>query len=574
MTEQVVIRELARACDEPIRIDWFGDIESSRLFGSDYRCVAVSCSRWIEGETSWRHAYGGASSIFVAVPLELVRLVRVGDIWHRGLRVGTAPLQRRTFDALKVNASTVTLISSGAPATADADAEHPPYVLPFSEITLHRDHPRSWLARIVVDASTELLVPSMELARFYFGSSGQLLSRIFSGPFAGQRLYTSRHKHPVTGVANIGLQTGLSWHAVTAVASIAFDDNAARAFNQLVRSGVVAAANEAPWYPRMTPPFDGRAELMVEGLEFERAGKRVFLALRILQSGHVFPFSKLFYQIAGQPSAMSAGGSRRKGKPGEAAGMTAGSGPRDKSLAPAFVASVDEIPPFPDLAAKQVRAVSESSFGGGRAASRDHEQAETEFSVGHPTAGAARGVEAVMFQRLMVDGYEEPRTLADLREALAVEAPEVRVLSPLGDRPVSRLEIAGDNGSQPNAAWLTCFDIADEATSVRTDPAILALVLEVPMSPEAIEMLMFKIARGDELDKDRCATLAQQLGAPLPQAAYEIHGEGLCVAMSADMVRKSEGVQMAHDIRMIFDERHDQLALQVFRMVSTVTVGT
>lgn len=150
-----------------------------------------------------------------------------------------------------------------------------------------------------------LVVPCTELVRFYFGASGGLLKRLFSGALASRQLYTSARINPATGIARLDLFPGLPAVAASTVGRIAFDPQARKAMRWLINSGVSAAANKERHYPRTTFPFLGETTLTAQGRWIKQGRHRVFLAERLIRCTHPFPFQKLFYTSQVNLTAMS-----------------------------------------------------------------------------------------------------------------------------------------------------------------------------------------------------------------------------------------------------------------------------
>lgn len=62
-------------------------------------------------------------------------------------------------------------------------------MLPMQEHSWHAGNTQSYCVRVKADRGFDIVVPCMELARHYFGSSSELLSRLFLPPLERARLY-------------------------------------------------------------------------------------------------------------------------------------------------------------------------------------------------------------------------------------------------------------------------------------------------------------------------------------------------------------------------------------------------
>src|SRR5690606_27998075 len=127
--------------------------------------------------------------------------------------------------------------------------------LPFSRFPFHTDHTESWLTVARTPDGIAVVVPSLELVRFYFGASGSVLSRLLSGASAMENLWVSARHTVRTDVANIELAQGLNGAAAATVARIALDKAAKAAAQLVVRSTMTAHVNQKKVYPKCFLPF-------------------------------------------------------------------------------------------------------------------------------------------------------------------------------------------------------------------------------------------------------------------------------------------------------------------------------
>lgn len=341
------------------RIAWFGDVTYVSRTGGASPMAQLVLSRWKDNEHAARIHRDQFTTI--AIPIAYLRLFRIGDLWNGEERIGTdEDFVQETFENLVINDTTVEVAPVGLPLNQGGTSLYP---LPFSALEAHRDHTGAFCVRVPVANNVTLVVPCMELIRFYFGASGGLLKRLFSGALASRQLYTSARINPATGIAHLDLFPGLPGVAASTVGRIAFDPQARKAMRWLINSGVSAAANKERHYPRTTFPFLGETTLTAQGRWIEQGRHRVFLAERLARCTHPFPFQKLFYTSQVNLNAMS-NASRQKSermarhdedsrpKVYLADGMVA------RDLQAVAVPSPEEIDcSFPDLMTKYVRRV-------------------------------------------------------------------------------------------------------------------------------------------------------------------------------------------------------------------------
>lgn len=350
------------------RIDWFGDVTYASRTGGSTPMAQLVLSRWNESEHVARIRRDQFSTI--AVPIAYLRLFRIGDLWAGGERIETdETFIQETFDNLAINDATVEVAPAGLPLNQGGTLFYP---LPFSALEAHSGHTGAFCARVKVSNDVTLVVPCMELIRFYFGASGGLLKHLFSGALASRQLYTSARINSATGIAHLDLFPGLPGVAASTVGRIAFDQQARKAMRWLVNSGVSASANKERHYPRTTFPFLGETTLTTQGRWIEQGKHQVFLAERLVRCTHPFPFQKLFYTSQVNLSALS-NALRRKpeemARPDESispkANLSEATVARD--LQAVAVPSPEDVDcPFPDLMAKHVRRVKPAQPVGAR----------------------------------------------------------------------------------------------------------------------------------------------------------------------------------------------------------------
>lgn len=184
------------------RVSWFGNVVRSNTADS---VVVMFAPREISTETG-EVGFAYNKCIPVPLPVAYLRKFRIGDIWENGNFTGSRDLQALETFQLNISPQTATVLPAGAPLSGDRPS--PEYPLPFSAFQGHRDHTHSQCVRIQLGDGSIFIVPCMELVRFYFGSSGSFLKRLFSGAFALNNLYARATLNPITKVANIALALG------------------------------------------------------------------------------------------------------------------------------------------------------------------------------------------------------------------------------------------------------------------------------------------------------------------------------------------------------------------------------
>jgi hypothetical protein len=226
----------------------------------------------------------------IRLPVGLLPLFKIGDIWRNGKLTESPDYDLAHFDRLAVGRQASTLIKAGLP-----DTDSGKYYLPISHHPYHMRHTQSYCVHVKT-GSCSLIIPSTELIRFYFGSSSTLISRIFDAPFSQENFWVSTEDHH-SRTPKIHLSPGISGRSASDIGRIAFS-KAARAAAEIIGNSCIAAtAREERAYPKGIFPFEGETDLAVSGkwLPFDGNDHGVFLVFKLISCSHPFPFATLRY---------------------------------------------------------------------------------------------------------------------------------------------------------------------------------------------------------------------------------------------------------------------------------------
>jgi len=361
MQSTLALSALKRLGKGSYRIAWFGNIVRRTTFDG----VSVVFTPFSIDPSTGEERSDVFKRVSAIVPIAYLRALRIGDIWEECIWTGRRDTQAKETFHLDVSESNWEVMSAGAPI--DKDSTNPGFLLPFSSFAGHRENTNSQCLRIALQDGATLVIPCMELIRFYFGASASFLKRLLSGPFALERLYTDARLNPRSGTANIELAPDLPGVAAATVARIAFCRQAERAARWIVNSGVASAANRLDYYPKTSFPFHGKTDLTAYGRWIIDGNSRTFLAEQLSCCTHPFPFETLFYtttktlaksDIGSIDPARSAEKTNSSNSDRKEAAIQLTDGPISSSLQNIGIPSCDEgTPSFPDLANKKVRRV-------------------------------------------------------------------------------------------------------------------------------------------------------------------------------------------------------------------------
>ena len=496
----IVIDAFRRMGSAPYRVEWHGDIVYGGRHGGLSPMVVVILRQFAEehGSSSRKAPYRS-----VTVPVAFLRLIRIGDIWQGGVRVGSdSSSLRLTFDNLLIDEATTATQPIGLPMCDDG--AQPAYLLPFSKFDGHSNHTGSACVKVQVDSTTVLVIPCMELIRFYFGQSGMLLKTLFSGDFDSRRLYRFFRHDCDTGISYLSLADEMPYSAAIAVARFAFDDRAKYAMRWIAKSGTAAGANSEPYYPKTTFPFIGRTSLTVSGRWIQESPRRVFLVEQLLRCTNPFPFRELRVdETLATKGGQSAPGARTPGRAGsgrrkknQQQNAPLSEGYVDPGLAPKIIQVAEEVDhPFPDLVGKPIRRFVSASTGasqGGKAVDDD-----CGLSSGQRSSRlGGREVEVVDYDRSAVLRVPEPELVFRFREEFQVLKRRGLISATLAP------PLSGDEGVFGNCPFVRCDWIVRTPTPVAEDTwcARILSSITAPFEEPSEENLMVLIRENPASD--------------------------------------------------------------------------
>lgn len=341
------------------RLDWFGETAyRTSLRRYKQPCVKVGLSALLCDPENSNALLEPESTDHlnpheVWIPISALPLLTIGDLWQHGCQIASPGYQMECFRRLAIDKHTASFVKAGLSID-----DH--FLLPLSHHPWHRHHTQSYCVSVSVNENVRLIVPCIELIRFYFGSSGNLLKRLFTNPLNTNSLWTHREFNRKTRHLHLVLAERISGISASDVGRIAASKFAWRSAAGIYSSSQKASIQGIPVYPYTGFPFEGSTDLIVHGkwLPFGENAERTFLAYRIRSCSHPFPFRSLSYEAADrkvQHPASSKGAQKSttsitKGKSSKTEVVNRDPGNRKKPRKKTFKTKIK----FPDLARKQV----------------------------------------------------------------------------------------------------------------------------------------------------------------------------------------------------------------------------
>lgn len=281
----------------PWRIDWFGELAypaKSERFRQPSIQVAISP---LQDPEQGFHFWSEIQTVIeeqqtVWIPIGALPKVRIGDVWQAGVCKNKYGYAQHVFANLEIDGSTATYIKAGVSVGNS-------FLLPFSDHPWHRAHTHAYCL-MVAAGEVCLVIPCVELIRFYFGSSSQLVRHLCTKPLAEWPLWQSSHFNPDTGHLHLKLADRLSGASAADIGRIALSDIAQKAAAEIYEHCAQQRTLDQPVYPRMPFPFRGRTTLAATGMWLPWNGnpKSTFLAFHLDSCSHPFPYRSLSYDAA------------------------------------------------------------------------------------------------------------------------------------------------------------------------------------------------------------------------------------------------------------------------------------
>lgn len=283
------------------RIDWFGEVAfPNRLLRRTQPSVLVHLSRVLNISFEENPALLLApDSTFASrqrkvwISVGTLPLLRVGDIWRNG-RLELAPdYELEQFPDLEINAQTSVLVKAGL------NLEEKGFLLPRTEHPWHMECTQSYCLMIELPQNRRLIIPCMELIRFYFGSSSNLLTKLFLPPLSRDALYSKPRFDKSSGRLTLQLAADISGVSAADIGRMHMDPQAWRTAVHAGASLLKGSVSGQGAYPQSYFPFEGQTNVIASGkwLSFQDDPRATFIVYSLRSCSHLFPFRSLRYNV-------------------------------------------------------------------------------------------------------------------------------------------------------------------------------------------------------------------------------------------------------------------------------------
>ncbi|MBM5573004.1 MULTISPECIES: hypothetical protein [Deefgea] len=275
------------------RVDWFGNLaypDRGHRWTQPSICVVLSEVEYGNYDVTSL----SVQQCEIWIPIGLLPLLRVGDIWLQGkLLFSASDSDLEIFSGLEINRQSVVTIKAGVSDGAGN------FYLPIDAFNAHKRHTHSYCILIQISEQRKIIIPCWELVRFYFGTSGKVLERLVKPNLSKNQLFTNVSYFAPRGHLCIKLAPGIKGFSASDVGRLALSENAWNAALRVSASCLKASISGEPIYPHTSFPFEGNTTLSASG-RWIRHGDRensTFVVNYLRQCSHPFPFKSLRYEL-------------------------------------------------------------------------------------------------------------------------------------------------------------------------------------------------------------------------------------------------------------------------------------
>lgn len=278
------------------RIDWFGEFAYPPGSRRSQPSVHVAISPLLcNPEDSITMLSAAATCLNnqrqAWLPVGILNLVRIGDIWKDGQCVLTPDYQIENFGKLEINKGTRNFIKAGLPLNGE-------YLLPLHEHPWHSLQTQSYCLTVTLPHDKRIIIPCIELIRFYFGSSSKMLHILFTGQISPHDFYRDIQLDVLSGRLHLKLADGISGMSAADIGRISLNQDAWHTARLIFDTCMAAAVRREPIYPYTGFPFVGETDLVAAGkwVPCGTTPASTFVVYSLRSCSHPFPFKSLSYE--------------------------------------------------------------------------------------------------------------------------------------------------------------------------------------------------------------------------------------------------------------------------------------
>ena len=291
LNEYPEINEFKEKLDDGIwRVDWFGAIEKNYPVESEF-AIQVVLSRlkinWKESDTATDQAVDHYTRRSISIGVGQLPYVHIGTFWEYGKRLPTIAGKIISFD-LNINPETENIVITTSKV-------HEQTLISINDHSVSSNGKDSWCVHVAYgNDPAGIIIPVMEIIRFYYATSTLLSKALFDGDFEHDRNKLVNPEY--TGMKGsrcvVHRRKNVEDNDCWTIGRILNDTKAYQGVLDITNSLRLAHANGQVPHPKSRFPFNGRTTLKARCKQIGRYQKR-WLVLSLISCSGPFPYEEL-----------------------------------------------------------------------------------------------------------------------------------------------------------------------------------------------------------------------------------------------------------------------------------------
>lgn len=297
VVERVVefkILDLTNNDDNYWRIDWFGTL--SYFDGRGQRrsepLVTVYLSKLYYSPWKSNINYKSSTDYWnphvVSVPIEYLKVLYIGDIWHHGKLVMSPKYEEYNYASIITPQNTSTILASSKDKSGD-------YYVSFERHPYHNKAPYTFCEVVSLNFGKRLIFPHWVILQAYFSSCSFVFRQLFQFGLQLNTLYDPNKSSLEEGNGKIQLKKWVHDLGAPELARIAWDKSARNAYTMVSANLAINKSNNKPLTPKTKFPFSDHTEMTVKGKHLQDTGSEddPFIVFGILSCSAKYPYNQL-----------------------------------------------------------------------------------------------------------------------------------------------------------------------------------------------------------------------------------------------------------------------------------------
>jgi hypothetical protein len=257
-----------------VSIKWFGRIAINERNKNEPAIETIFTGKTVGGQVA---------AIVRWIEVGFIPYLHIGSLWETGKYVGCKDYAKRKYT---VNFKQNCKIIEAGYKIIDEKYLIPPFRYKIGE---------NWLQSkcVLLDCEQcKIIIPCMEVLRFYYAQSSSVARLLFSGYFSKELICNPANSQIENGNAYLQLRRTIPDIVAPVIGRLVFSEYAMVCAQNIHKSILKSKLKNEDAWPEAVPPLEDNTTIELAGIELNRGA---FLGLRILSCDHAFPFKELFY---------------------------------------------------------------------------------------------------------------------------------------------------------------------------------------------------------------------------------------------------------------------------------------